>query len=409
MIWSSGNKHEGEWKDNKPNGQGTRTYNNGNRYTGGWKDGKFNGQGTYFFADGRKESGIWVDGELTTVKSGPVLDISKIYIKEPPASYEALFLKNNETFSEKSEYFRKNVKENNTEKALAFLERGALPYRLENMAGYGELGNGTNPLYPAVDNDNFEILDAVYKKYPECIRYSQLLHYACAKKELDAKMIDFLIERGASLDLNGWARKWGSGWEGIYSWNGDCRYQMRPIDCAFGLYWRLQTVDYLIEKYGQKVSPTAVAYNLVKVILRDFSEEKIINWIDNYYSRYVDFKDYVNLGISAMSYDGYIDASDYNPRFALVAAIASGKNRVAKHLIDLGADVNISYHYSAREDIGIGFSDTYHSPLYEAIRRKNNLEMINYLLDHGAKPYKDVIKQALPEYREEFILRGLLD
>ena len=32
-------KYVGEFKDNKPNGQGTWTYYNGDKYVGEWKDG----------------------------------------------------------------------------------------------------------------------------------------------------------------------------------------------------------------------------------------------------------------------------------------------------------------------------------------------------------------------------------
>ena len=36
--------YEGEWKDGKPNGQGTETRPNGQKYEGEWKNGKrFNG------------------------------------------------------------------------------------------------------------------------------------------------------------------------------------------------------------------------------------------------------------------------------------------------------------------------------------------------------------------------------
>lgn len=48
----SGNKYIGEFKNGKPNGQGTYTFANGTRYVGEWKDGKRNGKGYIKFADG---------------------------------------------------------------------------------------------------------------------------------------------------------------------------------------------------------------------------------------------------------------------------------------------------------------------------------------------------------------------
>ena len=37
----------GEFKNNKPNGQGSQTYEDGTKYVGEWKDGKLNGQATF--------------------------------------------------------------------------------------------------------------------------------------------------------------------------------------------------------------------------------------------------------------------------------------------------------------------------------------------------------------------------
>jgi len=46
-LFPDGRKHVGEFKDGKPNGQGTLTLPNGEKYKGGFKDGLMNGQGTY--------------------------------------------------------------------------------------------------------------------------------------------------------------------------------------------------------------------------------------------------------------------------------------------------------------------------------------------------------------------------
>ena len=60
-TFADGAKYVGEYKDDKPNGQGTYTFANGNKYVGEYKDGKFNGQGTYTFADGAKYVGDFKD------------------------------------------------------------------------------------------------------------------------------------------------------------------------------------------------------------------------------------------------------------------------------------------------------------------------------------------------------------
>jgi len=62
-TWSDGNKYEGEWKDGEINGRGTYTYYDGNQYIGEFKKWKKHGQGTYTWSDGKKYEGEWKDGE----------------------------------------------------------------------------------------------------------------------------------------------------------------------------------------------------------------------------------------------------------------------------------------------------------------------------------------------------------
>ena len=53
----------GEFKDDKPKGQGTEIYLNGAKYVGEWSDGFFNGQGTYSYTNGAKYFGKWKDNK----------------------------------------------------------------------------------------------------------------------------------------------------------------------------------------------------------------------------------------------------------------------------------------------------------------------------------------------------------
>ena len=62
MTYSNGaNKYEGDWKDDKKNGQGTYIFPDGEKYEGEFNDDNFNGQGTYTFPDGEKYEGDWKD------------------------------------------------------------------------------------------------------------------------------------------------------------------------------------------------------------------------------------------------------------------------------------------------------------------------------------------------------------
>jgi len=76
-TWESGNKYEGEWKNNKRHGQGTLYFNDGDIYVGDFRDNKRNGQGVYTWKEsGNKYVGGYKDdkkngeGVFTWKKSG---------------------------------------------------------------------------------------------------------------------------------------------------------------------------------------------------------------------------------------------------------------------------------------------------------------------------------------------------
>jgi antitoxin component YwqK of YwqJK toxin-antitoxin module len=57
-TWTSGERYEGNFKDDKFNGYGIEYYPSGKKlFEGNYKNGKFNGQGTYFWEDGSKYVG----------------------------------------------------------------------------------------------------------------------------------------------------------------------------------------------------------------------------------------------------------------------------------------------------------------------------------------------------------------
>jgi len=55
--------YEGQWKDNKPQGQGTLVFLSGNKYVGEFKKGKRHGQAAFNWVNGDKHLGEWMDGE----------------------------------------------------------------------------------------------------------------------------------------------------------------------------------------------------------------------------------------------------------------------------------------------------------------------------------------------------------
>jgi len=59
----AGYLYKGEFKDNRPNGQGVFTSPEGQRYQGEFKDGKLNGQGVMTYPDGRRYEGEYKDSK----------------------------------------------------------------------------------------------------------------------------------------------------------------------------------------------------------------------------------------------------------------------------------------------------------------------------------------------------------
>jgi len=60
----AGSKYIGEWEYDKEHGQGTMTWAGGNKYVGTWKHHKKHGQGTFTYANGKIEDGEWKNNKL---------------------------------------------------------------------------------------------------------------------------------------------------------------------------------------------------------------------------------------------------------------------------------------------------------------------------------------------------------
>lgn len=70
--------YDGSWKDGLYNGKGKCEWSNGKLYEGEWKDGERNGQGTYTWADGKKYVGEFKDKRhgygINTYANGDIYD-----------------------------------------------------------------------------------------------------------------------------------------------------------------------------------------------------------------------------------------------------------------------------------------------------------------------------------------------
>ena len=66
-----GSKYEGEWKDDKRAGRGTKIWTNGRRYEGEWQNDEINGEGKWRWGDGRF---YWGKFKSDCPLSGKLLD-----------------------------------------------------------------------------------------------------------------------------------------------------------------------------------------------------------------------------------------------------------------------------------------------------------------------------------------------
>ena len=65
MTYANKDIYDGEWKDDRKDGQGTMKFNNGDVYKGEFSKGKIHGKGTYTYAAGdiSKSIGEWKEGK----------------------------------------------------------------------------------------------------------------------------------------------------------------------------------------------------------------------------------------------------------------------------------------------------------------------------------------------------------
>jgi hypothetical protein len=75
--WANGDRYDGEWQDDKQAGRGTEVRANGTRYDGVWQDDLPNGLGEAVFTNGTKRSGVWAKGCLRTADGTVLWDINR--------------------------------------------------------------------------------------------------------------------------------------------------------------------------------------------------------------------------------------------------------------------------------------------------------------------------------------------
>ncbi len=79
-TWTSGDRYEGNWKDDVPDGKGTYTWANGSGYQGDWRNGKKQGKAIYVWPSGDRFEGLYQDDK----------PVSGIYTKADGSRYVAV-------------------------------------------------------------------------------------------------------------------------------------------------------------------------------------------------------------------------------------------------------------------------------------------------------------------------------
>lgn len=329
--------------------------------------------------------------------------------------------------------------------ATRFLEKAVQEDSVAKVEKLLKVGASAFVNYEMIDKKQYEIMDAMYRDNPKIIKYSQLLHYACAKS--DTTMIDFLIQRGASLDLCGFCEeKGGRGYFGFdlerRDWNGDVDYKYTPADVALD-YRQWDNLRHIALKYHKY--PTIYGcgrdwYFMLKGMLPTEQAVKYRNaylngeyqyfWLNN-----VDYTiaDAINFGFHQYEKSGdKMFPKSYYPINAIVSKIAESRKQDAnggKEYVDMlnlmlekGASVSVesdngAYHRYVQSTIGMGYLQGYTNttPMTIAVTNKNMMDIIQLLRSKGAPMTTMVngrkvsvlqVPGALDEYKEYFMLEG---
>jgi len=293
-------------------------------------------------------------------------------------------------YNEATKFFVNNVNVGQTEKAIKFLNAGAAPYPPSRDAEKWIV-------YTIIKNKDYALLDAIHEKFPLMFKYSQALHYACVYS--DSTMIDYLISKGADLNLNGLClrdeRQQGWGLKVAYPWNADTRFRMLPADCASLYNWK--NLQYINRKYGANLS----AHGISRAIYR-FTEGNVG---DQFVKLLMSFPNFdPNVRASELTYFSS-DAWNDEDVILLEYMIRKGKKELAKQMIEMGADVNASK----------GSNSGLVCPLMTAVQTPNMQDIIELLLAKGAKtkmPFQyrtvNILDKARTEYKEWFVLNGYM-
>lgn len=296
--------------------------------------------------------------------------------------------------------------------AKRFLEKAVKedPDNLEKIGKLLDAGASAYVSYEMIDKKQYELMDLMYKRNPKLIRYSQMLHYACAHCS-DTAMIDFLIEHGASLDLCGnyWEKR---GAEDLlhhlciqpYSWNNDARYYFTPQDVAYR-HGNKTILNYIIRKYGKFPTTIGLADYIYKNLANDKKVEHLIcllNGEDDFYylinkGNGSDSKNLAQLLNTELPSNVHWNSRSVVHCYILCRAIerlgvyrngdntekAAQYETLVRLMIDKGARVNVNERIVTAIN-PTQVSGCFNSPILAAMKKHNMMDIIKLLRAKGA-------------------------
>lgn len=329
------------------------------------------------------------------ISSKPVresVSYTNLGIGNPPSEYLKLYYKDYKS-EEVQEFFIKALRENNTEKAVQWLSMGANPHIFEPKSH--TLYEPNPPIFIAIANENYEILDAMLKKSPLLAKYSQALHFACYKGNI--KMVDYLISKGASLDFNGVNAPSTLRQAAVerVEYNSNRGLMYTPADVALN-YNQFKVLKHLQTKYNKVPTLQGVSMKASDCVSNnDFTGLQAL--LEVYGSKSISSSYY-----TFNTFYGHADSVRWDNPF--ISACISGSKDMIKYFVALGVDVNYQMY------------DVCDLPLFYIVKRPGMEEIIDLFLKKGAltrcidskwRRDEHILDKALPQYKEMLLLKGI--
>ncbi len=314
------------------------------------------------------------------------------------------------------------------------------PDNLEKIDKWLNAGAAAFVTYEMIDNKQYALMDLMHKHNPNLIRYSQMIHHACATCS-DTAMIDFLIAHGASLDLCAgyYERQHDSGYGELarqpYFWDVD-RYYYTPQDVAYR-QGNKTILNYIIRKYGKYPTAVGLADYILKNLANDKKTERLIgllNGEDSFYDLVTKGKGNTSQALAEML-NAPLPASFREISYCHIlcraierlgtyrnngnAEKAAQYERLVRLMIDKGARVDVTDEIVSVYICPRNNSRSFNSPIFAAMRYHNMMDIVKLLRSKGAPlkvQYKNYCElkwrpiegeAILDEYKEAIILGEL--